>query len=67
MANMATLWAQQCITIDEKHVHSRHRKRTHRGHFGVFSSQLTNATIIIHIQIHQCRQRYDQRIKKSST
>jgi hypothetical protein len=44
-------------------VHFRHRKRTHHGHFGVFSSQFTNATIVIHRQIDHGRQRHDQRIK----
>jgi hypothetical protein len=44
-------------------VHFRHRKQTHRGNFGVFSSQFTKATIVIHIQINHGRQLHFQRIK----
>jgi hypothetical protein len=49
-----------------KSVHFRQRKLTHRGHFGDFPSQFTNATIFIHIQIDHGRQGHDQRIKISS-
>jgi hypothetical protein len=46
-----------------KRVHFRHRKRRHHGHFGVFSSQFTNATFVIHRHIDHGRQRNDRALK----
>jgi hypothetical protein len=46
-----------------KRVHFRHRKRTHRGHFGVFPSQFTNATTVIHRQIDHGRQQHENALK----
>jgi hypothetical protein len=64
MANMATLWAQQCINIDVKTCTFPPPQANASWTLWSFSSRFTNATIVIHRQIDHDRQRHDQCIKK---
>jgi hypothetical protein len=65
MANMATIWALQGITIDVRTFTSLPLRANAPWTLWNLPPQLTNTTIVIHKQIDHGRQQHDQCIKKS--